>query len=285
MTNSDSNGKGKIIKVDSQTVLLVEKSNHPVLGPVLLVKQLVKNGDKVDEQGMLELPLTEGTTGAMTRIISEVNDNSKTVDELLTDWTVTGSKISSNYNNSYSGDNRSHQSPYRKPRKVVAAKGGKKGFIDNAVNKPISPAVLDQKVKDTKGLTVHDIVYQFRSKETMEPPVKLPLEQLKAVIAYGMVGWNPMIARDIAGILVDAGILFYPEGDNTIRKIMHKLSEEGVVMHQSKVSGKGRMYNVWYWKNNYKELGVEFNGAGELVETGKGTSEGEKEKEVDYKIE
>jgi hypothetical protein len=262
-------GYRKIIRVDSSTVFALKDNNHPVLGPVLEIKQLLKNGGSITEAGVLVVPKTVGGTKGLEMIVNLLEGTSPTADQELNEWLSTNKGRATITSTTSSPINRAQ--PYRKGAK-------QNNFIKERLGKPVAPDALNEKVINTKGLTVHDVIYQLRSRQPFDPPIELPLKNLKVVIAYGFVGWmKSMIASQVANTLVDHGILFHPKDDNTIRRVLHKLAEEGMVTCTPRVSNKGRAYNIWKFKNDYNDLGLHFNGAGELVPIG--------EEEVDYRIE
>ncbi|MHA2295469.1 MAG: hypothetical protein ACXADA_05595 [Candidatus Hodarchaeales archaeon] len=262
-------GYRKIIRVDSSTVFALKDNNHPLLGPVLEIKQLIKNGGSITEAGVLVVPKTVGGTKGLEMVVNLLEATRPTADQELNEW-LTSNKGRATITSTTSSPVRRAQS-YRKGAK-------RDSFIKERLGKPVTPDDLNEQVTNTKGLTVHDVIYQLRSRQPFEPAIELPLKHLKVVIAYGFVGWmKSMIASQVANTLVDHGILFHPKDDNTIRRVLHKLAEEGMVNCTPRVSNKGRAYNIWKFKKDYHELGLHFNGAGELVPIG--------EEEVDYRIE
>lgn len=216
-----------IIEVNSSSLLLLKKGQHPTIGPVIEIRQLFKGAHEVTDGGTIVLPLTNLTLSVLERLQTycERHIAHRTPHDRFSEWIDTAFKDAR-----FPTDTRplSYQKESYQTIKVT-------------------PERLQESVPNT-NFTLEDLVYAIQQGHPFSEQVKVPLTQIKVLLYYGFQGRRPMITMDVEKELLKINLKY---DFKRTGMLLRELVNEGLVKMEERVSKKtGRRYFLWFWGNS-----------------------------------
>jgi hypothetical protein len=210
--------------VNSSSVLLLKKGQHPSIGPVIEVQQLFKGPQEIADGGIIVLPLNNLTLSVLERleVYCKRHIAHRTPHDRFSEW----------FNTAF------QNSRFPSDAKPLAYQKEKYQTMK------VTPERLQESVPNT-NFTLEDLVYAIQRGHPFSEQVKVPLAQVKALLYYGFQGHPPMITMDVEKALLKVNLKY---DFKRTGMLLRELANEGLIKLEEITSKKsGRRYYLWFW--------------------------------------
>ncbi|MHA2224445.1 MAG: hypothetical protein ACXAC8_04535 [Candidatus Hodarchaeales archaeon] len=224
------NDKSRTIELDSRSYLVVTRSTHHLLGEVIEVNQLVKNGGQMNELGPIHFPLNQMGKEAIQQlgefyevIVAEVKPTNKFQEWLKEE--VKGQAVKKRMED--------FQTTLRKlsPQR----------FVEDSDTGELSVERLSEPVPNSPFI-VDDVIHAVQTKTQFAEPLKVPLNQMKPIIFFSLAGGQDMITGDVPKIFLNQNIEYDFKRTSVLLK---ELVDAGFLELEDRISRNNRRYTVW----------------------------------------
>ena len=140
-----------------------------------------------------------------------------------------------------------HMTNFRSPKRPPDAEAETLVLetVEDSIQSPEDMSILEQPVPNSPFL-LEDVVYALQHQTPFAEPLTIPLNQMKPILYYGLMGGKNMITHDVSETMRRLNLRYNFKKTGLI---LNELANAGLVPFEDRISRNGRSYSVWKFSN------------------------------------